>query len=175
MHRNVRPSWWNSLLGRQGPRCLPMYDISIMQFKTENNAMVWRHGCSLKLEAFEMLVYWRILQLSWVDRVTNENAFGKMNKKLEVMKNMKIRKHCYLGYIMRNPKYHLQLIQGRLCWRRGPGTRIIAWLKNLIVRQWLGKIFVQITHGDILTIYCVSTLSQLNSCLLKYHYFPTIN
>ena len=92
-----------------------------------------------KIEAFEMWIYRRLLKISWVDQVTNDEVLRRVGKNRVLLLNIKKRKLEYFGHVMRNPeKYQiLQLaMQGKIYGNRGPGSRCISWLRNL--REWFG-------------------------------------
>lgn len=91
--------------------------------------------CS-KLEAFEFWVYRRMLNISWVQKVTNVEVLRRMGKSLEVLRTVKERKLQYFGHVMRGERYRiLQLVtQGKIQGKRRPGRRKTSWLKNL--REW---------------------------------------
>lgn len=93
-----------------------------------------------KLQAFEMWVYRRLLRISWVERVSNEEVLRRLHKEPEINKNIKIRKLEYFAHVIRHPERYnvLHLImQGKIQGKRGPGRRRISWLRNL--REWFQK------------------------------------
>ncbi|RZF39011.1 hypothetical protein LSTR_LSTR014707 [Laodelphax striatellus] len=82
---------------------------------------------SAKLEAFEMWLYRRMLRVSWVDRITNQEILSRMRKGKELLPMIKSRKLEYLGHIMRNTERYqlLQVIlQGKILGRRGVGEGV---------------------------------------------------
>uniref|UniRef100_A0A2S2PW26 Uncharacterized protein n=1 Tax=Sipha flava TaxID=143950 RepID=A0A2S2PW26_9HEMI len=82
-----------------------------------------------------MWCFCRILNISWVDKVTNKEILRK-GKEPEVMKIIKPRKLQYFGHLLRSEKYQvLQLIiQGKICRKRSRGRPRTSWLQNL--REW---------------------------------------
>lgn len=116
-------------------RLLRCYVFTVLLYGAE--AWTLTEASMKKLEAFEMWCYRRILKISWVDRITNNEVLRRMNKTCEILNEVKRRKLEYLGHIMRNEQRYslLQLIlQGKVHGRRGPGRRRISWLHNL--RTW---------------------------------------
>lgn len=91
-----------------------------------------------KLQAFEMWIFRRILRISWIQRITNEEVLRRMGCEPEIMLTVKRRKLEYFGHIMRNSKFRIlqNIVQGKVDSRRGPGRRRISWLANL--RKWFG-------------------------------------
>lgn len=125
----------HSLPLRTKARLLRCYVFTVLLYGVESWTLT--EASMRKLEAFEMWCYRRILRISWVDRITNEEVLRRMDKEREVLNNIKKRKLEYLGHIMRNEHRYslLQLIlQGKVLGRRGPGRRRISWLHNL--RKW---------------------------------------
>uniref|UniRef100_A0A8D8LLB2 Endonuclease-reverse transcriptase n=1 Tax=Cacopsylla melanoneura TaxID=428564 RepID=A0A8D8LLB2_9HEMI len=90
----------------------------------------------LKLEAFEMWCYRRILNISWVEKISNLEVLRRMNKNLEVVKTIKSRKLKYFGHMMRGEKYEIlhRILQGKICGKKGRGRPRIDWLQNL--KEW---------------------------------------
>ena len=60
-----------------------------------------------KIEAFEMWTLRRMLSVSWVDRVRNEDILQRAGLvERELFENIKKRKTGYLGHILRGERYH---------------------------------------------------------------------
>jgi hypothetical protein len=80
-----------------------------------------------------MWCFRRILNISWVDKVTNTKVLRRIGKESEVMKIIKSRKLQYFGCLLRGEKYQvLQLIiQGKICGKRSKGRPRTSWLQNL--------------------------------------------
>jgi hypothetical protein len=117
-------------------RYLKCYVWSILIYGLE--AWTLKVSTMHKIEAFEMWCYRRLLKISWIDRISNEEVLIKLNKDRELLKMIKIRKTQYFGHIIRGPKYEiLQLIvQGRIEGTRGVGRKLTSWLDN--IRNWTG-------------------------------------
>ena len=116
-------------------RLLRCYVFSVLLYGVESWTLTV--ASMNKLEAFEMWTYRRILRISWVSRVRNEDVLYCMHKETEILKTVKMHKLSYLGHVMRHPeKYELPILilQGKIAGKRGVGRRRISWLKNL--RQW---------------------------------------
>ena len=114
-----------------------------------------------KVQAFEMWVYRRILRISWMDKVTNDEVLRRIKKNTELINTIKIRKLSYFGHIMCNPKYQfLQLvIQGKIAGHRGPGRRRTSWLKNL--RQWFGKTSLELFRAAVNKAMIVNMIANI--------------
>ena len=66
-----------------------------------------------KIEAFEVWLYRRILRISYVDRVTNEEVLLKLSKLTALNTEVKIRKLQYLGHIMKGTRYQMLQVNRR--------------------------------------------------------------
>lgn len=118
-------------------RILKCYIFPIVLYGTE--AWTLTDKMCKRITAFEMWTYRRMLRISWIQKITNEEVLRKLNTETELLYTIKKRKLEYLGHIMRNKKYELLqlIIQGKINGKRGPGRRRDSWLKNL--RVWFGK------------------------------------
>lgn len=101
---------------------LRCYIFSVLLY----GAVSWTftEAMSKKLEVFKMWLYRRILRISWVDHVTNDDVLNRMNNSREIMSIIKARKLEYLGHIMRNQhRFGLlqQILQGKILGKHGPG------------------------------------------------------
>ena len=84
------------------------------------------------------MFYRRMLQISWVQRVRNDEVLRRVKKSRELMKNIKRRKVAYLGHVLRHERYHLlqTIMMGKIEGKRRVGRRKMSWLRN--IRQWTG-------------------------------------
>ena len=98
-----------------------------------------------KLEALEMWFYRRMLQISWVQRVRNDEVLRRVKKSRELMKNIKRRKVAYLGHVLRYERYHLlqTIMMGKIegkrrVGRRNPNmSRLRRWSSHLMAKSVL--------------------------------------
>lgn len=83
-----------------------------------------------------MLMYRRIIKISWKDRTSNETVLNRLNTGRELIWAVEKRKLQHFGHFMRSDKYQLLqlIIQGKIKGTCKPGRRGAAWLKNL--REW---------------------------------------
>lgn len=107
--------------------------------------------------------YRRILRVSWVDRVTNNNILLTMEKSLEVVFTLKRRKLEYLGHAQRNGKYQqLQLImQGKIMRKRSIGRRAVSWFRNL--RDWYDESSIDLFHAAVSKTMIANMIANLRS------------
>ena len=72
----------------------------------ENTTIVSRHkhDDQIKsiLDVFEMLVYRRVLKISWTEKFTNEEVLRRMGTGREIVRQFKTRNLQYLGHIIRH-------------------------------------------------------------------------
>jgi len=92
-----------------------------------------------RIEAFEMYIYRRMLRVSWIQRVTNNEILQRMGKQKELLNTIKERKMQYLGHVLRGERYKLLqiIIEGKVEGRRSVGRRQNSWLRDL--RRWFDR------------------------------------
>ena len=100
-----------------------------------------------RMNALELYFYRRMLRISWVQKVTNEEVLARMGKQRELLLTFKERKTRYFGHVMRGDKYELLrlIIQGKIAGKRSIGRRQNSWMKDL--RRWFGITSVDIFRG----------------------------
>ena len=108
------------------------------------NAMVWSvilYGSetwSLKTEerrrinAFEMWVWRRIEKISWMDHVKNEEVLKRVGQKQELVDMIIKRKKNWIGHVLRGEGLLKEVIEGRMCGKRGRGRPRIGMLDVLL-------------------------------------------
>ncbi|CAG9838621.1 unnamed protein product [Diabrotica balteata] len=76
------------------------------------SAEVWTLRVSImnKIEAMEMWIHIRMLQIPWTSRKTNEEVLRSVNKDRELLKTVKHGKMSYLGHTVRRSRYKILLI-----------------------------------------------------------------
>lgn len=96
-----------------------------------------------KLEALEMWFYRRMLRISWVQRVTNEEVLRRVRKSRELLQTIKRRKVSYLGHVLRHERYRLlqTILMGKVPGRRRVGRPRKTWLSN--IKEWTGVATVE--------------------------------
>ena len=82
-----------------------------------------------KLEAFEMWIYRKMLKISWVDHITNEEVLRRINTKIEFLVKLKRQKISYFAHVMRGNKYELLqlIIEGKIEGKHGQIFRTWEW------------------------------------------------
>lgn len=80
-------------------RMIRAYVFPVLLFGVESWTLT--EATLKRLQAFEMWLYRRMMRVSWVKIITNEEVLRRMHKDTEVVNTVKQRKHEYFGHIMR--------------------------------------------------------------------------
>jgi hypothetical protein len=93
-----------------------------------------------RLASFERWTYRRMLKISWIQHVTNDEIYHRIRIEKQLIGAIKRRKVSYFGHIMRHEKYALLqcILEGKIDGKRTRGRRRTSWISN--IRNWLGKI-----------------------------------
>ena len=69
-----------------------------------------------KLEAFEMWIRRRTEKISWLDKVTNEQALSlrRVNEDRQILNSIWQRKHQWIGHVLRHDGLLHDIIEGRM-------------------------------------------------------------
>jgi len=73
-----------------------------------------------RLEAFEMCIRRRMLKISWLDKVTNEEVLRRVNEDKQILNYIWQRKHQWIGHVLRHDRLLHESTEGRM---RGKPTR----------------------------------------------------
>lgn len=97
-------------------RLLQCYIWPIVLYGCE--AWTIKEDLRIRLGAFEMWTYRRMLSISWTQKVTNVSVLQRVGQKRNLMLTIKKRKVSYLGHVLRHERYDLlQLIMmGKSGW-----------------------------------------------------------
>ena len=80
-----------------------------------------------RLDAFDMLVYRRVLKISWTEKITNQEVLRRMGTGRETVRQFKTKKIQYLGHLIRHNTSQIQLIEGKIEGGRSRGRRRNTW------------------------------------------------
>ena len=96
-------------------------------------AETWTTTKSLlsRLDAFEMWVYRRVLEISWAEKITNEEVLRRMGTGREIVRQFKTRKLQYLGHLIRHNTSQIQLIEGKIEGIRSRGRPRNTWTTDI--------------------------------------------
>ena len=89
-----------------------------------------------KIDAFEFWCYRRMLEVSYVDRVTNNEVIKRMHTELHFRKDMWRRKMEFVGHVLRGSSgnSHLSILDGKVCGKRLRGRPRLSWTDDS--RKW---------------------------------------
>src|SRR5438034_11609515 len=87
-----------------------------------------------KIDAFECWCYRRMLKLSYVDRVTNNEVLKRMHTELHFRKDMWRRKMEFVGHVLRGSSgnSHLCIVEGKVFGKRFRGRPLLTWTGDII-------------------------------------------
>ena len=142
----LKPILWdnNISLGSE-VKLMRSHVISIFLYSCES----WILTAELekRTQAFEMICNWWLLNISYKDRVTNEDvrrkiqaAIGKYDALLTLVKKRKLR---WFGHVSRSPGLAKTIVQGTMQgkWRKDRQKK--RWVDN--IKEWTGMDFASST------------------------------
>ena len=86
-----------------------------------------------RIEAAEMWFYRRMLRISWVARVTNEEVLRRAGVGRELMGTIRERQLKFLGHVIREDDLEKTVLMGRIAGRRARGRQRIKYLDSLLM------------------------------------------
>lgn len=90
-----------------------------------------------KITAFEMKCYRKILRISWIEKVSNEEVLSRIGitspTLLQIVKKLKLK---YFGHIKRHESLEKHILETKVEGRRGRGRPARRWEED--IRDWLG-------------------------------------
>ena len=123
-------------------RILKCYIFSIFTYGSE--AWTLSKVLEQKIEALEMWCYRWMGNISWKDKVTNDNVMKKLNVKRNLLKDVQKRKLRYYGHVKRKNNFLTTAMEGRMRGRRPRGRPRINWFSD--VKEWTGLPAVECTR-----------------------------
>ena len=102
----------------------------------------------MKINAFEMWCYRRILKISWMDRVKNEEVLYRVQGKLHFMEDMIKRKMSYAGHVLRGSSglTHVTILEGKIEGKKKVGAPRRTWTKDMM--EWTGRKTYQLMKAE---------------------------
>ena len=85
----------------------------------------------MRIEALEMWFYRRILGVSWVDRVSNEQVLERAEARQKRLTSIRRRKLWFLGHVMREEGQESVCFIGKFEGRRGRARQRIELVDSL--------------------------------------------
>ena len=111
-------------------RILKGYIWSTMLYGCESWTMRKRER--KRLEAAEMWFWRRMLRISWIDRVTNEEVLRRAGVERELLKFVRRRQLRFLGHVLRAEELENDCLLGRVEGSRARGRQRITYMKSLL-------------------------------------------
>ena len=115
-------------------RILKCYIFSIFTYGSE--AWTLSKVLEQKIESFEIWCYRWMANISWKDKVTNENVMKKLDIKRNLLKDVQKRKLRYYGHVKRKNNFLTTAMEGRMRGKRPRGRPRINWFSD--VKEWTG-------------------------------------
>ena len=81
------------------------------------------------------MVLRRMLQVSWVDRVTNEEVLRRAGTHRELLNQVRRRQMAFLGHVYRKDDIERQVPKGKFQRKRDRGRQRMIFLQSL--RNWV--------------------------------------
>ena len=113
-------------------RILNCYVFSVLNYGCES--WTWNKAMQKKIDAFEFWCYRRMLKISYVDRVTNNEVLKRMHTELHFRKDMWKRKMEFAGHVLRGSSgnSHLCILEGKVCGKRLRGRPRLTWTDDIM-------------------------------------------
>ena len=109
---------------------LKCYVWSVLLYGAET----WTISAVMKsrIEASEMWFYRRMLRISWVRRVTNEEVLRRVGRSRELMGIVRERQMRFVGHVMRENDLERTVATGRVEGRRARGRQRTKYMDSLL-------------------------------------------
>ena len=111
-------------------RCL-IWSVALMQHGHGH----WRH----QMEAFEMWIWWRIVRISWLDKISNEEELAKVKEDRQITNIIQQKQHHWIGHILRHESLLLDIMEGRMKGRPSRGRSLIILKHTTILSLWVNS------------------------------------
>ena len=99
-----------------------------------NGCETWTLGADDKrrIEAFEMWCYRRMMKISWVDKITNEEVLKRVNEKRKIWMTIQSRRCRMIGHILRHGGLMQVILEGMTEGKRSRGRPRLSYLKQIM-------------------------------------------
>ena len=117
-------------------KILNCYVFSILNYGCES--WTWNEAMRKKIDAFEMWCYRRMLRISWMDGVTNDQVLDRVQEELHFGRDMRKKKMEYAGHVLRGSSgcSHLQILECQLGGKYKVGAPRKIWMNDIL--EWTG-------------------------------------
>ena len=84
-----------------------------------------------RIGAAEMWFLRRILRISWVDKVTNEEVLRRAGMQRELIQHIRKRQMAFLGHVYRRDDLERTVLTGKIKRKRDRGQQRLTYLQSL--------------------------------------------
>ena len=87
-----------------------------------------------RIEAFEMLIWHRMLKVSWTEHKKNDEVLRTVETRRELMDTLRTRQKRWLGHVFHHGTLVTLVLEGRLLGKKGrgrPKEMLLSWLLEL--------------------------------------------
>jgi len=95
-----------------------------------------------RLEAFEMWISRRMKKITWLDRVTNEEALRRVNEDRQILNSIWQRKHRWIDHVLRHDGLLHEITEGRM---KGKPTK---WRRRIQMLHDLWQMMMALLHSN---------------------------
>ena len=129
-------------------RVLNCYVYPVLMYGSE----AWTITTELRkrLESCEVWFLRRMLRISWMDKVSNEEVFQTAEVKRKLLHDIRIRQLGFLGHVMRKGGLENLALTGKIEGKRSRGRRRVLWMASL--KMWLTEKGVHHQETELLEI-----------------------
>ena len=85
-----------------------------------------------KIEVFEMWCWRRLLKISWMERISNEEVLRRMDCERELMVNVRVQQMRFLGHVMRREELENLSLTGRIPGSRARGRQREKYMDGIV-------------------------------------------
>jgi hypothetical protein len=82
------------------------------------------------VNAFKTWCWRRILKIKWTDRITNDDVFQRAKEERLFLKNLKNRRHSWLGHIIRQKEFVVNILEGTTSRQKAVGRPRTQYLSR---------------------------------------------
>jgi len=99
-----------------------------------NGCETWtlRSDDKKRIESFEMWCYRKMMKISWVDKITNEEVLKQVNEKRTIWKAIQKRRCRMIGHILRHGGLMQLILEGMTEGKRSRGRPRLSYLKQIM-------------------------------------------
>ena len=84
-----------------------------------------------RIEAFEMWFYRRMMNIKWMDKITNEEVLGRIGERRTLWKSLKKRRRQMMGHTLRHGGLLRDILEGEVGKKRGRGRPRLKYFDQI--------------------------------------------